>query len=405
MVTKEYLQKLRSSQLMNGFAGVDGFTPLNLVVEQFDKIPLEWSNPNLKFFIPAAGHGTYGIVGYWLLMEGLKQVFINEDERSRHILENMLYLNEINPWLCRQLSQQGFVNIIEGDFLSLDIEMKFDVLIGNDPYQQKVGPKKTEPLWNKFFFKRMSLLKEGGYLSLIHPSGWRNVDGKYKDVQEEIKSKNLLFLSINSVEDGQKLFNATTPFDWYVLQNKEYGGTTTIKFQDGIVGQTNISNLEFIPNDNFDTVVSLISQSDEQTVEVLYSRSNYGTDKINVSKVQNDEFPYPVVYSILSDGTVNFMYSSTNDKGHFGIPKLILGNGANPTCFIDYQGEYGMTQFAYGIVDDVENLERIKEVITSDEFKKINLATKYVATAGNPLIYPKIAKTFRKDFWKEFINE
>lgn len=291
------------------------------------------------------------------------------------------------------------------DIYKESVNMKFDVLVGNDPYQQKVGPKKTESLWNKFFFKRMSLLKDGGYLSLIHPSGWRNVDGKYKDVQEQIKSKNLLFLSINSVEDGQKLFNATTPFDCYVLQNKEYEGVTTIKFQDGIVGQTNISNLEFIPNDNFETVVSLISQTNEETVEVIHSYSNYETRKDWVSKVQSDEFPYPVVYSVLSDGTVNFMYSSTNDKGHFGIPKLILGNGANPTCFIDYDGEYGMTQFAYGIVDTVENLEKIKEVITSDEFQKVNLATKYVATAGNPLIYPKIAKTFRKDFWKEFINE
>jgi hypothetical protein len=312
-------------------------------------------------------------------------------------MENDLYLNYV------QVKNSDLP--VTFDIYKESIDMKFDVIVGNDPYQEKVGPRKTESLWNKFFFKRMSLLKEDGYLSLIHPSGWRNVDGKYKKVQEEIKSKNLKFLSINSVEDGQKLFNATTPFDWYVLQNNEYEGVTTIKFQDGTIGQTDISNLEFIPNGNFDTVVSLVSQEDEETVEVLYSRSDYGTDKQNVSKVQSDEFPYPVVYSVLSDGTVNFMYSSTNQKGHFGIPKLILGNGANPTCFIDYNGDYGMTQFAYGIVDTVENLERIKDVITSDNFQKVNLATKYVATAGNPLVYPKILKTFRKNFWEEFINE
>ena len=28
-----------------------------------------------------------------------------------------------------------------------------------------------------------------------------------------------------------------------------------------------------------------------------------------------------------------------------------------------------------------------------------------VATAGNPLVYYKIVSSFRKDFWKEFINE
>jgi hypothetical protein len=405
MFTIESLKKLRNSQIMNGFAGIDGYTPIDLVIDQVEKIPIDYSNPNLKFNIPAAGHGTYAIVVFWKLFYGLSEIFIEEEERSGHILKNMLYLNEINSWHCRQLLKQGFLNVYHGDFLKYETDMKFDVSLGNDPYQEKVGPNKTEPLWNKFFFKRMSLLKEGGYLSLIHPSGWRNIDGKYKNVQEEIKSKNLKFLSINSVEDGQKLFNATTPFDWYVLQNKEYEGVTAIKFQDGTIGQTDISNLEFIPNGSFDTVVSLISQGDKETVEVLYSRSDYGTDKQNVSKTQSDEFPYPVVYSVLSDGTVNFMYSSTDQKGHFGIPKLILGNGANPTCFIDYDGDYGMTQFAYGIVDTVENLEKIKDVISSDRFQKVNLATKYVATAGNPLVYPKILKTFRKDFWKEFIDE
>ena len=308
------------------------------------------------------------------------------------------------------LEKQGYNVVyhdkIDFDKISYDLKkMKFDVVLGNPPFQEKVGPKKTESLWNKFFHISIDILKQDGYLSLIHPSGWRNVDGKYKNVQEKIKSKNLQFLSINNVEDGQKLFNATTPFDWYVLQNKDYEGMTTIKFQDGSVSETNISNLEFIPNDNFDIVTSLISNKKESTVDILYSRSDYGTDKVNISKIQSEDFPYPVVYSILSDGTVNLMYSATNTKGHFGIPKLILGNGANPTCFIDYNGEYGMTQFAYAIVDTIENLEKIKEVITSKDFQKVNLATKYVATAGNPLVYPKIIKTFRKNFWKEFIND
>ena len=318
-----------------------------------------------------------------------------------------IYTNTKNKLI---LEKQGYNVFYQDkvDFYKISNElkkMKFDVILGNPPYQEKVGPKKTESLWNKFFHISIDILEQGGYLSLIHPSGWRNIDGKYKNVQEKIKSKNLQFLSINNVEDGQKLFNATTPFDWYVLKNAEYEGITTIKFQDGSVSQTNISNLDFIPNDNFEIVKSLISNEKESSVNIIYSRSDYGTDKVNVSKIQNDEFPYPGVYSILSDGTVNLMYSSTNTKGHFGIPKLILGNGANPTCFIDYDGEYGMTQFAYGIVDTVENLVKIKEVITSKDFQKVNLATKYVATAGNPLVYPKILKTFRKNFWKEFIDE
>jgi hypothetical protein len=323
----------------------------------------------------------------------------HSDENIRRrvfsFMENDLYLNYV------QVKNSDLP--VTFDIYKESINMKFDVIVGNDPYQEKVGPRKTESLWNKFFFKRMSLLKEDGYLSLIHPSGWRNVHGKYKNVQEEIKSKNLKFLSINSVEDGQKLFNATTPFDWYVLQNKEYEGVTTIKFQDGTIGQTDISNLEFIPNDNFDTVISLLSEKEEKVKVIL--DSSYHTQRDFISDTQNDIYQYPVVYSVLSDGSVNLKYSSVNDRGHFGIPKLIFGNGANPTCFIDYNGEFGVTQYSFGVVDTIENLERIKDVITSDNFQKVNQATKYVATAGNPLVYPKILKTFRKNFWEEFVNE
>jgi hypothetical protein len=364
------------------------FTPPKLISEIVSRITFDLNNKVLVWY-------NVEFLLYLTLEIGLlpKNIYIYTNTKDKLILEKQGY-------------NVFYYDKIDFDKISNELnKMKFDVVLGNPPYQEKVGPKKTESLWNKFFHISVDLLKEGGYLSLIHPPGWRNVDGKYKNIQEIIKSKNLQFLSINNVQDGQKLFNVTTPFDWYVLQNKKYDGITTIRFQDGSVSQTDISNLDFIPNDNFDIVSSLISKEKESTVNVMYSRSDYGTDKINISKTQSEEFPYPVVYSILSNGTVNLMYSSTNTKGHFGIPKLILGNGANPTCFIDYNGEYGMTQFAYGIVDTVENLEKIKKVITSKDFQKINLATKYVATAGNPLVYPKIIRLFKKDFWKEFINE
>jgi hypothetical protein len=99
------------------------------------------------------------------------------------------------------------------------------------------------------------------------------------------------------------------------------------------------------------------------------------------------------------------MYTSNNQRGHFGVPKLIFGNGTNPTSIIDSEGQYGLTQFAFGIVDSPENLPLIERAIKSEKFQKINKNTKYVATAGNPLVYPKIVELFRKDFWRQFIDD
>jgi hypothetical protein len=96
-------------------------------------------------------------------------------------------------------------------------------------------------------------------------------------------------------------------------------------------------------------------------------------------------------------------WSSINNRGHFGVPKIICGNGANPTFIEDFDGKYGMTQWVYGITGDLIDLENISKFLKSEEVKKITKATKFVATAGNPIIYPRILSQFKKDFWKEFI--
>ncbi len=374
------------------------FTPSELVREMLDKIPSNvWENPESKFLDPCMGKGTF-------IVEIVKRLidiygYSKEDAISR------VYGYDTCVKYVNHLKRGGLVNIFHKNFLNEELNMKFDVVVGNPPYQEKVGPNKTESLWNKFVKKSFEVCSENGYVSLIHPSGWRNIDGKYKEIQTLVKSKNLIYLSINSVEEGQKLFNATTPFDWYVIQNSPNIGKNVVKFEDNETKVINLSNLEIIPNKLFDEIMSLIAKESDEKVEVIYSRSSYGSDKKHISKQQVNEFTYPCVYSVLGNGTINYMYSSTDQNGHFGIPKVIFGNGANPTSTIDSNGNYGLTQFAFGITDSVENLSNIEKAIKSEKFQKINKATKYVATAGNPLVYPKIVGLFKKDFWKEFIND
>ena len=255
-----------------------------------------------------------------------------------------------------------------------NIDMRFDVLVGNDPYQEKVGPNKTEPLWNKFFFKRISLLKEGGYLSLIHPSGWRNITGKFKDVQNTIRSKKVKFLSIHNEKDGMSTFGAETRYDYYVIQNiGSDGSKTTVRFQDGEVKNIVLDKMEFIPNGGIDLLNKLIAKDGEETVEMIHSYSNYETRKSWMSKSQTNEFTYPVVYTVDYLSQPTFYYSSTNQKGHYGKPKVIWSNGRISSIgnYVDSNGEYALTQFAYAIVDTVENLNNIKTALDSKKFKNL----------------------------------
>jgi hypothetical protein len=307
------------------------------------------------------------------------------------------------------LQKQGYNVCFQKDidFNKLDeqlVNMQFDVVLGNPPYQIKVGDKKTEPIWNKFFHKSLSLLKEGGYMSLIHPSGWRNIEGKFSDVKDIIKKKKLHYLSINNEKKGMEIFGAETRFDYYLLENTVNDGVLTeITFQDGTVDEVDLSNIGFIPNGSLSEVQSLIAKEGEEKVDLLYSRSSYGTDKSNVSKVQENNFIHPCVYTVNYLSQPTFYYSSTNENGHFGIPKVIWSNGriSSVGSYIDETGEFALTQFAYAIADEVENLPNIKRALDSVKFKKLM----ELCAVGQLTINHKVISTFRKDFWREFIDD
>tara|TARA_R110000868_G_scaffold396833_1_gene669153 strand:+ start:2353 stop:3567 length:1215 start_codon:yes stop_codon:yes gene_type:complete len=404
MKTIDSLHKIRNSKHLRGFKGVDGPTPIWLCESQIDKIPCDYSDPNTKWLIPAAGHGTHGIILYWRYMKGLSKIFIDSEERSRHILENMLYLNEINPWLCRQLSKQGFINVIEGDYLEYKTKMIFDCIVGNYPFHKQVGPENTEPIWDKFVLKSQSLLKYGGYHCPIHPSGWRNISGRFKIVQELLLSKKILHLSIYNEKDGLEVFNAETRFDYYISQNVPCDGSeTTVRFQDGVVQNIVLDKMEFIPNGGIELLSLLIAKDDEEKVELIHDESSYAHRKKYMSKNESDEFIYPCVYTVNSEDQPRIWYSKINNKGHFGKSKVVWSNGriSSVGTFIDDNGEYGLMEYSSAIIDDNENLIKIKKALDSKEFRNLM----ELCAVGMLTINHKIVSTFRKNFWEEFINE
>ena len=390
------------------------FTPLYLVDEMLDKLDKAYINEHgisifkvqeLKWFDPAAGIGNFQVILYQKLMEGLP--IDDEEERRKHILQNMIYSAELtskNVFIYKKIfcGDKYKLNIYEGDTLNMDVKKefgidKFDVVMGNPPFNDDSGNKgKGHTLWDKFTLVSINIwLKFNGYLLYIHPRTWRQINHK---ILEIFKKYQLHYLEIHNVEDGIKTFKCSTTYDWYILEKKNKYTNTIIKDEENKINHIDISNWSFIPNKMFDKIQKITEINNNSTLDVNYYRSNYGADKKWVSKIKNDEFKYPVVYTINKSNVLSLRYSNTNKKDMFNKSKFIFSNGAGFYC--DKNGEYGLTQWSYCIYDNKDVLQNIEGVFRSNEFKKIIESIKLDSSNYNI----NVMKLFKKDFWKDFIN-
>ena len=148
------------------------FSPPELVCDMLDLLPKEvWSNPNLQWLDPANGIGNFPFVVYYRLMAGLQLVIPDKQNRSKHIIENMIFmveLNSVNCDVCREIfniiDKEAEPNIINTDFLEWVSPIKFDIIMGNPPYQtDKKKGIKASSIWELFFKKSIDILNENMY--------------------------------------------------------------------------------------------------------------------------------------------------------------------------------------------------------------------------------------------------
>ena len=213
------------------------FTPMIIANEILDNLPIEvWKNKNLKWFDPATGMGNFPIAIYLRLMEGLKDIIQDVKARKKHILENMLYmceLNKKNVLVCNQIfdiNNEYQLNLYQGDtleFKPLEIfkVKEFDIIIGNPPYNKggirshtgKQLGEKNETIWTKFIEKAFKWLKPNGYLAYINPLSWLK---KSHSLHNTMLEKHILWMKLWDDSKSKGIINADIPISLYVLQNK-----------------------------------------------------------------------------------------------------------------------------------------------------------------------------------------
>ena len=279
--------------------------------------------------------------------------------------------------------------------LAKELVMKFDVIVGNPPYQNPTG---GGTLWDKFVIKGLGVLADNGYMGMIHPPGWRQMRGKHKRLKPLILSLDIKYLSINNIAQGIKTFGAGTRYDVYVGQKTESRGMTLLVDEKNNSDFVDLTQLAIIPNFNID-IPRYLSNGTVDCIEVLYS-SKYCHKVTFMSDTKTAEHIWPYVKHIsLKDGNLSLGWLDTKPAS-YGVPKVMfcakIGEGS---VYVDTAGEYGLTDATAGIVDLPENLPYIKQALDSEKFKELMASVRF----GLHYYNIHVMRLFRKDFWKDFI--
>jgi site-specific DNA-methyltransferase (adenine-specific) len=322
---------------------------MNLVNEMLDKLPKEvWKNKNLKWLDPATGMGNFPIAVYLRLIETLKEVIVNEKECKKHILENMLYMSELNKknvLICKQIfdiNNEYKLNIYHGDSLKVDYNKEFgikhfDIIIGNPPYQQvdEKGHSKGggNNLYSKFIYKGYELLNKDGYLVFITPPTYFGVGRSNNKDDMNIRKdifNNCNIIYINLEECNKYFPNIGSLFIYYIIQKKKKINEkleVICKYDNknytSIINQQLLNEMIYIPYLLTNTSINICKKikDTENKLKIFHSPDNRG-DKKHVKKIKNDEFKY----QIQATG-VQVLYSSKPCKNQYDKKVLMSRSG------------------------------------------------------------------------------
>ena len=269
------------------------FTPPAVVNKMLDLLPTElWSNPDAKFLDPVSKTGVFLREIAKRLMAGLEEQIPDVQERANHIFGTQLYglaITELTALMSRRsvycskfangeysictafddeqgniryeptahtwqggrciycgasqevydrgeaLESHAYKFIHTDNPQKLFPDMKFDVIIGNPPYQLEVGVEKDNysiPLYHKFIQQAKKLKPR--FLSMIVPSRWfaggRGLD-EFRDEMLNDKRIEKLIDFPNAVDcfPGVDISGGVCYFLW----NRDYQGECEITSKQG----------------------------------------------------------------------------------------------------------------------------------------------------------------------------
>lgn len=363
-------------------------TPYKFIGEMISTIPVEYgSNKDMKWLDAGAGHGNFSFCLLLILLKSLENVIPDPTLRKQHIIQNMIYMVEVNEDSVSHLREKfgPDANIFHQDYLNWNTALKFDFIIGNPPYNcdgVKKVPTKTntnkkedgKTIWPEFMKKNISLLKEDGMMNVVIPCIWMKPDkaGMY-DLLLKYQIEKLHAYHSTAV---MKIFNyqVQTPLCHFLLTKRENQG----KIQ--LYDQQKTAYIDFPLQTNipipiplcFASIVNKFLKIVHQYGALKVIKTNMPPNNAKISANPSLELDYPFknikTTALSKDKTPSIQINySKMPLAHYGETKIVMAHKMYGFPYLDKEGTYGISSRDNYIINNrpIDELYLLNEFLST----------------------------------------
>lgn len=224
---EDIFDKIQAVTGISKYSNSEFITPKNIVKDMVDLLPADIFHPDTKFLDPAVKSGRFLIEIYHRLMNSPLLAHIPEPERQKHIIENQLYGLATSPMAATVTRKALYDNpLVAGNIVYIDQyltlmankgtdfrkliekefgQMKFDVVIGNPPYQKTTGKETSKgvasgtTIYDCFVLNSIKLSAD--LVCMITPTKWFCGNKRLDDLRKTLLTDRMVEMHIFYAND------------------------------------------------------------------------------------------------------------------------------------------------------------------------------------------------------------